>query len=277
MTQYLQMSKTTLSLLSIWQRPGLKLIWGFVLLLWVQEFVVGQQNKETIVARPEAHPGFVPTQYQLAYEQHFDSPDSLSGFVMSDPRAWRFAAGSSSFSLEQFKQSDYKPPHRSPVNLAFIRDVAFEDFILEVDLMQNSREYGHRDMCLFFGFQNPSHFYYVHLSTAADDHAHNIFLVNDAPRTKIATHTTEGVDWGRDVWQKIRIERQVVGGDIRVFWNNTLVMESKDTTFGEGYIGFGSFDDTGKIDNIRIWTAKPPNTDRALEVFPRWDPASPSE
>ena len=38
------------------------------------------------------------------------------------------------------------------------------------------------------------------------------------------------------------------------------VMEAKDTTFGAGHIGFGSFDDTGKVKNIRIWTptdAKP--------------------
>jgi hypothetical protein len=31
------------------------------------------------------------------------------------------------------------------------------------------------------------------------------------------------------------------------------VMTARDKTHGAGYIGFGSFDDTGKIDDIRIW------------------------
>jgi hypothetical protein len=33
-------------------------------------------------------------------------------------------------------------------------------------------------------------------------------------------------------------------------------MVTEDRTFADGRIGFGSFDDTGKIDNIRIWGPK---------------------
>jgi len=32
------------------------------------------------------------------------------------------------------------------------------------------------------------------------------------------------------------------------------LMEARDKTFGSGFVGFGSFDDSGKIDNIRIWS-----------------------
>jgi hypothetical protein len=32
-----------------------------------------------------------------------------------------------------------------------------------------------------------------------------------------------------------------------------MIQEANDKTFGKGYMGFGSFDDSGKIDNIRIW------------------------
>ena len=31
------------------------------------------------------------------------------------------------------------------------------------------------------------------------------------------------------------------------------IMLGEDKTFGKGHIGFGSFDDIGKVDNIRIW------------------------
>jgi hypothetical protein len=30
-------------------------------------------------------------------------------------------------------------------------------------------------------------------------------------------------------------------------------MLANDKTFKDGYVGFGSFDDSGKVDNIRIW------------------------
>src|SRR6266513_3049230 len=104
---------------------------------------------------------------------------ALRDFVMSDPKAWKF---SPSNALELATQSDYKPLVRSPFNIALIADRVFEDFVLEADLMQTGREYGHRDMCLFFGFQTPTNFYYAHIATAADPHAHNIFIVNGQPR-----------------------------------------------------------------------------------------------
>ena len=192
---------------------------------------------------------------RLLYQQKFDSARSLRDFVMSDPKAWKF---SPSNALELATQSDYKPLVRSPFNIALIADRVFEDFVLEADLMQTSREYGHRDMCLFFGFQTPTNFYYAHIATAADPHAHNIFIVNGQPRTNIATKTTKGVNWGSGIWHKVRLERKLADGSIRVFFDNMSepIMFAEDKTFGAGYVGFGSFDDTGMVDNIKIWGNK---------------------
>ena len=63
------------------------------------------------------------------------------------------------------------------------------------------------------------------------------------------------MEWGLNVWQKVRIERKVSDGTIRVFFNDMEkpIMVAKDETHGAGQIGFGSFDDTGKVTNIRIW------------------------
>lgn len=199
----------------------------------------------------------VPQNYKLLYEQRFESPAALRDFVTTDPAAWKFAPDKegNGGAMELAKQSHYKPAVRSPVNIALIADKLFGDFILEVDLVQTGKEYGHRDMCLYFGFQEPAKFYYTHMATAADDHAHNIFIVNEQPRTKIALETTKGVNWGLNVWHKVRLERKLADGTIKVFFDDMTkpIMIAKDTTFKEGYIGFGSFDDTGKVDNIRIW------------------------
>ena len=193
--------------------------------------------------------------YKLLYEQKFDKADVIKEFAMTDPAAWRIADTNNQRALELVQQSKYKPAVRSPVNIALIADKVFTDFILEVDLIQTGREYGHRDMCLFYGVQNPTNFYYTHVATAADPNAHNVFIVKNAPRTNIAKETTKGVNWGLNVWHKVRLERDTKAGAIRVFFDDFSkpIMIAEDKSFTNGYIGFGSFDDTGMIDNIRIW------------------------
>jgi hypothetical protein len=212
-------------------------------------------------------PENIPAGYKLVYEQRFVSPDSLSDFRFTDPGAWRFARTNDTTALELLKQSKYTPIVRSPVNMALIADKVFGDFILDVDLIQTGKEYGHRDMCLFFGFQSPTNFYYTHIATAADKNAHNVFIVNGVPRTNIAKETTKGVNWGLGVWHKVRLERKVSDGSIKVYFDDFTkpIMIAEDKSFQSGHIGFGSFDDTGMIDNIRIWA--PSVEAKKLEFF----------
>ncbi len=209
----------------------------------------------------ETNSAALPQGYKLLYQQDFDKPDALKDFVMSDPQAWKISETNGLFGLELAQQSHYTPVVRSPFNIALIANRTFEDFILEADLMQTGREYGHRDMCLFFGFQTPTNFYYTHIATAADPHAHNIFIVNGAPRTNIAKQTTKGVNWGLGVWHRARLERKVANGTIKVFFDDMSkpIMVAEDKTFAAGYVGFGSFDDTGMVSHVRIWGPKVQN------------------
>jgi len=201
----------------------------------------------------------LPKGYSLLYKQSFDKPESISGFQMTDPKAWKYAKEENGGSLELAGESKYTPAYRSPFNIALVKEKTFGDFVLEAELKQTGKEYGHRDMCLFFGFQDPNHFYYAHIATKADEHAHNIFIVNEKPRVKIAKTTTGGVNWGLEIWHKVRLERKLSDGMIKVYFDDmTLpIMTAEDKTFGAGYVGFGSFDDTGKIDNIKIWGPAP--------------------
>lgn len=192
--------------------------------------------------------------YPLIYENDFEKVTDLSAFDFTDANAWKLSDTLGNKSLELYGKSYYEPSVRSPLNIALIRGLNVGSFILEVDLKQTGREYGHRDMCLFFNVKDPSNFYYVHLASVADPNAHNIFLVNDEPRRNIATKTTEGISWG-ERWNKVKIIRNTETGTIKVFFNDmeTPIMEAEDHHFKEGSIGFGSFDDTGMIDNIKIW------------------------
>lgn len=202
--------------------------------------------------------------WPLAWQGNFESPKAMESFQFTDPSAWKHVEDGGRGTMELTRQSKYQPPVRSPVNIALVKAAAFGSFRLEVLMKQTGREYGHRDMCLFFGFQSPQEFYYAHLATAADDHAHNVFIVNKTPRTKIARETTQGVNWGLDVWRKIALERRLEDGSIRVWFDDMEkpIMLAEEKTFGVGHVGFGSFDDTGRVAEIKIWA------DRAVERAP---------
>jgi hypothetical protein len=113
------------------------------------------------------------------------------------------------------------------------------------------KDYGHRSMCMFFGYQDPANFYYVHFGKQMDDHANQIFIVDDAPRTKISTKTTDGTPWD-DAWHHVKIVRTVEDGAIAIYFDDmeTPVMTATDKTFASGQIGLGTFDDAGIWDNV---------------------------
>ena len=120
--------------------------------------------------------------------------------------------------------------------------------------MRSTQEvYGHQDLCLFFGYQDPSHFYYVHLGREADAHANSIFLVNGEPRVSIAQKRTDGTAWTKD-WHHVRIKRDTSKGTNEVYFDDMKkpVMTTTDKHFLHGRVGIGSFDDTGDFDNFRL-------------------------
>ncbi|MGB3778123.1 MAG: hypothetical protein WA960_07165 [Tunicatimonas sp.] len=200
----------------------------------------------------------VPDYYQLLFKEDFEDKNALKHFEMTDPSAWKITRQDDNRMLDLFGASEYEPRVRSPRNIAMITDQQFGSFVLEADVLQTGREYGHRDMCLFFGMKDPSNFYYTHLATAPDPHAHNIFLVNDEPRVAIAEKVSDGVEWGDKQWHKVKIERSLEDGSIKIYFDDmdNPIMQATDTHFDHGYIGFGSFDDTGRVDNIKIWGPK---------------------
>ncbi len=212
----------------------------------------------------DEHAGDLPHDLPLVYEQTFDKPDSVKAYQFSDGKAWRFAkTGNKTGALELFGKSKYKTKVRSPFNISLIDGLSVGSFVLDVDMRQTGREYGHRDMCIFFNFTDPSKFYYIHIASTPDAHAHNVFIVNDKPRKAIADIPKQGIKWGQ-TWHKVRVMRNAESGDIKLYFDGKLIHHTKDKTFTTGMIGFGSFDDTGMVDNVRIWAPKKMKTDKKM-------------
>lgn len=114
----------------------------------------------------------------------------------------------------------------------------------------------HRDMCIIFHFQDPTHFYYVHFS-ASSDSLHNIVgLVNGADRVKINSELPgESVFRLTDMdWHRFKVSYDAETGDIKAFLDDmdTPILTACDKTLNHGFVGIGSFDDTGYFDDITL-------------------------
>ena len=113
-----------------------------------------------------------------------------------------------------------------------------------------------RDMCIFFHFQDPAHFYYVHFS-AESAGVHNIIgLVNGADRVKINVEPA-GLSAARltdKSWHQFKVVCDAESGEIRAYLDDmtTPVLTARDRTLGHGLVGVGSFDDTGCFDDFRL-------------------------
>jgi hypothetical protein len=181
----------------------------------------------------------------------------------SDADAWKVVETKRGKVYSQFRQSKYKPPHRSPFNFSLVKDLNVADLILEARVQSTVNDYPHRDVCVFFGYQNPAHFYYVHLGKKTDNHANQIFIVNGEPRKKISTKTNEGTNWD-DEWHHVKVVRHVGDGTIEVYFDDMKkpVMTAKDKTFTWGRVGIGSFDDTANWADVRVCGTKAEKVDR---------------
>jgi hypothetical protein len=113
-----------------------------------------------------------------------------------------------------------------------------------------------RDMCILFHFQDPTHFCYVHFAGTSDD-VHNIIgLVDGADRVKINAEPAGGSIFrltDRE-WHAFKVVCDAGTGEIRAFLDDMTrpILTARDRTLGHGFVGVGSFDDTGAFDDLKL-------------------------
>ncbi len=210
--------------------------------------LIGEEAKDKVAAEVAGQP--------LLYQANFED-GKTDAWAPSDANAWKIEEVDGNKVLSQFQQSKVQTPVRSPFNRSVIKDLTVGDFVLDVQLQSTARDYPHRSLCLFFGYQDPAHLYYVHFGQKTDDHANQIFIVNNEPRKKISTETTPGTAWDNK-WHHARIVRKVETGSIEVYFDDMQkpVMKAIDKNFTWGEVGVGSFDDTGRFDRVLVYGKK---------------------
>lgn len=205
-------------------------------------------------------PPYVPPGYGAIYDQSFSDASSFDELLIANETEWFHSPEG----YVEFTAATYAPPVRSPFSLALVKNVSASSFVLEVEMLQTGVGLGHRDMVIAWNVRSPSEFYYAHISAEHDDVAHHIHIVNQADRVAITDTFTAGFDWGTDVWRTLRVVRDAVTGTMEVYDvdDDVLILSATDTTFTTGFFGIGSFDNTGRVRNLRIWS--PDGTETAI-------------
>jgi Glucose / Sorbosone dehydrogenase len=121
-------------------------------------------------------------------------------------------------------------------------------------------EVSDRDVIIVFGWRSDTEFYYAHLSTDNTVYPHNgIFKVDNADRQRIE-YQWNGRSRGANPaivdadWHKVRVVHLPATGEIAVYVDGSKdpLMTAKDTTFGSGRVGFGSFDNIGRLRHLTV-------------------------
>jgi len=192
------------------------------------------------------------TDLPLVFSEDFDKGHDR--WELTDDKAWtlRKVDGNNVFGLNK-RNSDYQPKFRSPHNIALIKGLELTDFVITFKVRSTKDTGNHRDCCVFFCYQDATHFYYCHLGAVPDPHSGQIMIVKDAPRLAL-TKNKNKTPWNDD-WHQVKLTRNSKDGSIKVYFDDMkkVHMEIKDTRFGKGRIGFGSFDDMNDFDEVRIY------------------------
>ena len=190
---------------------------------------------------------------KVVFQDDFESGTGQWEFL--DPKTWELAEGAeprNSTLRITARESEYKPPVRSPGHVALIKGLQVGNVDITFRVRSTLDTGAHRDCCVFFGYQDDQHFYYAHLGAVPDPNSGQIMIVKEAPRLAL-TKNERKTPWD-DNWHVVRVVRNVETGTIEVFFDDmeNPHMRVTNTTYGSGRIGIGSFDDQNEFDDIVV-------------------------
>lgn len=175
------------------------------------------------------------------------------------PSKWRFEDGQ----VILAEAGTERPGPRRPYEYAVLtKGPAFASERIDADVrIDTPTDVSNRDVIIVFGYRSDTRFYYAHLSQDSSIYPHNgIFVVNNADRLRLddqwdAVRSRGAPPAISDMnWHHVTIVRCAASGETAVYLDHSAnpLFTAVDTTFGSGRVGFGSFDNTGRVRNLRV-------------------------
>lgn len=203
-----------------------------------------------VCAQPKAH--------KLPFLAGSDFEDgSAVGWKPNQSEHWRVVAQDGSLVYELITPGE-PGKVRAPTSWSLLSGQDVTSFVFTGRLKcKTEMSNPYRDMCVFFHFQDPTHFYYVHFAASSDE-VHNIIgLVDGADRVKINLEPA-----GKSAyrltdtnWHAFKVTYDEATGKIQAYLDDmqTPLLTAVDKDISHGLVGVGSFDDSGYFDDIKLW------------------------
>lgn len=204
------------------------------------------------VASPEAFDWNIPEGFSLLFQDDFEN--GAQAWQPREGNRWQVAqleGGGHGYCLTEKGQQG---AIRAPGGFSLIRDRKVGDFVLTAKarcLTPNAVR--GRDVIVVFGYQDPTHFYYVHFSNYTDPIHNAICIVNGEPRAPITAQPPNEARLTTEGFHRLKVVR--VGKRIEAYIDDmsTPLMYAEDDRLGEGLVGVGSFDDTAIFDDVKLY------------------------
>lgn len=149
---------------------------------------------------------------------------------------------------------------RRPFEYAILDGHEFESVQIDANVRLDApSSVNNRDIIIVFGWQSDTEYYYAHISQDNAIYAHNgIFKVNNADRERIDDQWDGSIGAPPAItdeeWHDVRVVHCAGTGEMAVWidGHDVPLMTATDDTFGSGKIGFGSFDNTGRMRDLVV-------------------------
>ncbi|WP_229812304.1 PQQ-dependent sugar dehydrogenase [Lentzea flava] len=156
-----------------------------------------------------------------------------------------------------------RPGPRRPFEYAVLRKgPAFGSVQIDASVrLDTPVSESNRDVIIVFGHRSDTEFYYAHLSSDNKIYPHNgIFVVNNADRLRLDHQWDAARSVGAPpavsdtAWHRVRVRHCAGSGEIAVYLDGSPfpLMTAVDRTFSSGRVGFGSFDNIGRMRDLRV-------------------------
>lgn len=187
-----------------------------------------------------------------AFTDGFDA--GLAAWTPIEPSRWEIRQDDGNPYAALIQPGELRPGVRRPAEYALVSGRRWRDVTITVRArsLRPSTLVG-RDVVVVFGHRDDTHFYYAHLSNDSNGSTHNVIMRVDGDRRRTIQVEPKPEPRLTDGWHTIRV-RHLADGAIAV-WMDDLeqpLMTAVDTTYPDGAVGIGSFDDTAAFDDVEV-------------------------
>ncbi len=144
-------------------------------------------------------------------------------------------------------------PVRRPTTYGLVPGT-WQNFEISVEAKSlRSNEVVGRDICILFGYQDDTHFYYAHISNDANGKTHNIIMRVDGDSRTTIHQPQKPEPRLIGEWHTIHVT-YASDGTIKVFVDDMKqpLMTATDSKYASGRIAVGTFDDTAEFRKVTV-------------------------